>query len=233
MQIEQGKLYENRTWLYLYPVLKNYGKELTDFLSSFFKVAIGIDDGNIKDLEGRFIFILVDTKIETIHESANTTYRQHFSKFLDWVKEQSFYERDYLYNNTEGKEQHMIVLKIPEQFYITFDYFIKGEYSKMYKPEEIKTFFGPVTIKNKDSQDIINNKLHKVRGILNKSVEFLNPFVTEVNKRFATKVESFYFKDAELDFPPFLDEEIFNYEEYLWQKNKEEIDLILEKPNGD
>ena len=56
MQIQSGKLYENRTWKYLYPCLKCYGPELMDFLSSFFKLGVGIGDFNIPT-EGNSIFI--------------------------------------------------------------------------------------------------------------------------------------------------------------------------------
>ena len=53
MQIQSGKLYENRTWKYLYPCLKVYGSTLKTYLNIFFKLAVGLGDHNI-DIDEKF-----------------------------------------------------------------------------------------------------------------------------------------------------------------------------------
>ena len=90
MQIQSGKLYENRTWKYLYPCLKHYGLELMNYLTSFFKLAIGVADSNVT-VEGNCIFILVDTNLTLSNNVETAKYKANFSKFLDWVKYQYFY----------------------------------------------------------------------------------------------------------------------------------------------
>ena len=46
MNIQSGKLYENRTWKYLYPCLNEHGDVLKKYLDSFFKLGVGVADFN-------------------------------------------------------------------------------------------------------------------------------------------------------------------------------------------
>jgi len=210
MEIQTGRLYENRTWKYLYPCLKKYGATLSDYLGSFFKLAVGVGDRNFI-AESNCIFILIDTEIP-LSEIESERYRDRFSKFLDWLKYQSFYVIDYVYSDLLEGEKHMVVLKVPITSFTTYDYFIKGQYSKMYSEKEIKSYFKDVSIPQNIPAEIkVNTRLESTRKILKKDKQYLKTFVSIVNKDFKTTIEEKYFRDAELDYPLNLKEEIFNY----------------------
>lgn len=211
MQIQSGKLYENRTWKYLYPCLKHYGPELMNYLTSFFKLGVGIADSNVS-VDGNCIFILIDTNIHLANSVEIAKYKSTFSKFLDWVKYQYYYVKDYVYEDLDSGEKHMIVLKLPHKYDISYMSFIKGKYSQMYEQKDINTFFGYITINsNKEAEKKINDKLDITRKILKKDSSYIKTFVDIVNRDFDTDVQVSHFKDAELDYPPKLSEEMFNY----------------------
>lgn len=209
MQIQKGKLYENRTWKYLYPSLKHYGAELTLYLATFFKVAVGINDCNL-NIQGNNMFILIDTNIvlSTLEAQA---YKIRFTKFLEWLQNQSFYITDYVYNNID-ENLHMIVLKIPEHHNNSYYDFIRGSYSSMYDRKELAQYFNIVdNVNNQEAITIRNLKVKNTRNILLKDKDLLTEFVDKVNKDYGTNASTEDFKDAELDYPVVLEEEVFNY----------------------
>jgi len=211
MQIQSGKLYENRTWKYLYPCLKYYGTELIDYLGNFFKLAVGIGDSNVTT-EGNCIFILIDTNIRLVTEGDVASYKRRFSKFLDWIKYQDYYVTDYVFTGLDRTEKHMVVLKLPEVHNNTYLSFIRGKYSDMYSKEDIDTYFNILPNKvNNPNVTIRNERVKQVKSILKKDKELVPVFVEKVNREFRTTVTVEDFKDAELDFPINLSEEIFNY----------------------
>jgi hypothetical protein len=212
MQIQSGKLYENRTWKYLYPCLKAYGPELNSYLASFFKVGVGIGDFNIDTpSDCNCIFILIDTNIPLGSERDISLYKLKFAKFLDWLKYQYFYVKDYMYEDTSGK--HMIVLKIPLKHEIAYVKFIQGEYFNMYLQKDLNEYFKYVTLDNKEIEKKRNEKIKNARNVLTKSKEYVPTFVEIVKEEFRTpKLSVQDLEHIELDFPPKLEEEIFNYE---------------------
>ena len=115
MQIQSGKLYENKTWNYLYPCLKSYGSTLMKHLNSFYKLGVGIKDHNIDIEEGNCIYILLNTNLSSPQISL-INYRENFSKFLDWIRFQPYYVIDYVYDGLDKGEKHMLVLKIPDSY---------------------------------------------------------------------------------------------------------------------
>jgi len=210
MQIQSGKLYENKTWRYLYPSLKYYGEELMSKLASFFKLAVGVNDYNMKGT-GNCIYILIDTNIAIASDSERLAYKKRFNQFLDWVSYKYYYVTDYIYDSNK----HMVVLKLPVQHSTSYLSFIKGRYSEMYNSKELNTYFRYISISNKDIEERQNEKMRTTRNVLTKNIEYVPIFVDIVNKRFNTEVGVKDFKDAELDFPPTKSEEIFNYKEEL------------------
>lgn len=207
-----GKLYENKTWTFLYPCLKYYGSDLMTYLASFFKLKVGIADKNVS-IEENCIFILIDTVIPFATETAVIKYKNNFSKFLDWLKNQYFYVKDYIYEDINNGEKHMVVLRIPRKHDLTYFYFVRGEYSKMYSEKDIEEYFKFVKLPNeKIIEKRINSKLETTKKILRKDISYLETFVNRVNEDFDTDVESKYFINAELEYPPNIKEEIFNNE---------------------
>lgn len=210
MQIESGSLYMNKTWLYLYPCLKFYGEELRTHLNAFLKIAVGISDHNLNIANiNSSIYILIDTepKYDAI---AKVNYKTHFSDFLDWVKYQPYYVTDYVFEELKYSGKHMVVLKLPSKHEATLLSFIQGRYSGMYSKAELDLYFKLITHKDKDHEIKHNARVKKVLNVLTRNKECLEDFVKDVNKRFATTVTVEDFKDAEIDYPPVLEEETFN-----------------------
>lgn len=211
MQIQEGKLYDNRTWKYLYPSLKIYGRELMSYLGQFIKLGVGIKDYNV-NTKDPCLFILLDTTIALDKQSDIDAYRDRFIKFLSWIKYQYFYVTDYVYEGLDNREQHMVVLKIPQKYDQTYKSFLEGKYSKMYDKSEIGEYFKDVSLPhNKTAEAKRNKDLSMTRKILTKDRSFVPVFAKYVNTRFGTDNPISDFEEAELDFPPDMSEETFNY----------------------
>lgn len=209
MKLQSGKLYENRTWRYIYPCLRYYGPMLKGYLNTFYKLGTGIGDHNVES-EGYCIYILIDTKVHSVNTPIDT-YRENISKFLDWVRNEDYYVRDYVLEGLDTCEKHMVVLKIPEVFNKSYQKFCKGRYSEMYSESEINEYFQFVQLKNKEVETKLNEKLQVTRAILNKNPAYLPEFRASLNKEFSINLSLEELKYHELDFPPNLEEEIFNY----------------------
>lgn len=211
MEIQNGKLFVNRTWRYVYPCLKYYGKELETNLKKFFKLGVGLGDINFdKETIGKPIFILFETDSPQGLHMDTVQYKKDFATFLKWVKYQPYYIDDYVFTGIHARKQHMLVLKLPAIHSKSLDNFKRGEYSKMYSQGNIYDYFEFVTLSNKEAETLVNDEITNVRNVLLKNKTYVSEFAKKVNKRFGTDNPSSDFADAELDFPPEPDEEIFN-----------------------
>lgn len=195
---EQQIPLQNRTKKYLLPCLKEYGEEFISKINNVFKVAVGIGDiisiqHHIDLTPGkevpkpkfeRHLFILIDTGIAS----------DHFIHFLDWVKEQSMYVDDYVFDNIQKSQYHMIVIQFPEKYYDSFDTFKKGKYSKMF---------------NTNGYDLFT-AYPEIRKILIKDHTYAIKFVKQLNKEFNTTIKPEEWA-GEFDFPPNENEEVFNH----------------------
>lgn len=212
MQIQSGKLYKNRTWRYLYPSLKIYGKELMTYLSQFLKLGVGIGDSNVSSQEP-CIFILIDTNMVFKTQAELDNYKSRFANFLNWLRYQFYYVTDYVYDGLDsGGEKHMIVLRLSYKHDLSYLSFIKGKYSEMYKQNEVYDYFKVISLpNNKQAEITLNKELENTRSIFFKEKKYIPTFAKIVNDRFDTDNPDSDFEDAELDFPPELKEEVFNY----------------------
>lgn len=188
MKLEIGKLYVNKTYKYLYPVIKSFGETFLVKHSSLWKLATGIydDSFNGKDEDKRLIFVLYDKK----HKP------KLFQNVLQYFKYQDYYYNDYAYDDIVNGRMHMVVFKIPEKFYDAYDYFKKSQYSMMYSEEEISLLFKAVE-KGLDVMHRTNEAFDRMIAITK------NSFNVDITK-----------KDLignELDFPLENVKEIFNY----------------------
>jgi hypothetical protein len=198
MNIQHGKLYKNKTFKYLYPLLKYYGQELKIKLNLLSKLAMGIGDTN-KTLDYKHLYILVDSSPQ---------FRTYLSEFLEFVRDQSYYVEDYVYSTN----QHMIVFTLPTKAEYVIQTFLAGKYSDMYSTKEIDYMFEHIP--NMDNKEIIikrNKELVEIKKVLKKDTSILPEFLKRINMDFGVEADSTKFKNAELDYPPNLEEEIFNY----------------------
>jgi hypothetical protein len=205
MQIQNGKLYVNRTWKYLFPCLKSYDKELRSYLSNFLKLKVGIKGSNTDELDN-CIFILFQASLFGVFENERRKYSESFDMFLNWVRYQPYYENDYVYNFENCT--HMVVLKIPNQHLETFENFKKGNYSLMYSKLQLDEYFSVIENKNNNLDLAIRNtEILKIKRILSKDNSLLKEFVKTVNTKFNTSLEEEDLRDTELDFPLDIKEE--------------------------
>lgn len=208
MQIQSGKLYENKSWKYLLPSLKYYGPELHAYLSTFFKVAVGVKDKNVDTGDSLNLFILIDTNIPMLNDRDVQDYKSKFEKFLNWVKYQPYYTTDYIYSG----HLHMVVIQLPAKHKGTYWEFVEGKYSQMYTELEKNEYFRFINIANKEKEREANDRISHTRAVLSKNAKHLPVFVDKINKLYNTQLTVEELSHIELDFPPVLKEEIFNYE---------------------
>ena len=214
MQIQSGKLYENRTWKYLYPCLKVYGGTLKTYLNSFFKLAVGLGDHNIDINEDNCIYILIDTNIHSPQQSLQT-YREYLSKFLDWVRFQPYYVTDYIFEGFDRGEKHMLVLRLPDTYKESYIKFKQGKYSEMYSSKDIDNLYSLIVNSNKNIEIKVNNNITNIKNVLTKNSSHLELFRKQINDEFGTNLSLKDLKNHELDLPPSQNEEIFNYKKQL------------------
>lgn len=187
MELSKGEAFENRTWKYLLPLLREYGKAFTGKINSVFKVACGIGDIVIENSGTKYekhLFVLLDTKISN----------RFFLAFIDWIRVQPYYEDDYVFGDIQKSTKHMVVLQLPEKFHNSLEEFKKGRYSKMYDKDVIDNIF-----KNKP----------EVKRVLIRDNNYKLKFIEEVNSNFNTNIEDFDIENYELDYPFNTTEETF------------------------
>lgn len=184
-------IYPNETRKYLLPCFKEYGEEFARMINDVYKVAVGLGDVIVTRARNfsyqRHLFLLVDTDIATTY----------FLKLLEWIKNQPMYEDDYVFDNIQKTSYHMFIIKFPEKYYDSIATFKKGKYSKMFNKETIDKFF---------------QAYPDVQKVLIKDTNYVMTFVDKVNKEFKSTIkEGFDNEDWELDFPPNVSSNVFNY----------------------
>lgn len=186
MSSETGQFNANKTWRFLLPCLRGHGETFVKKFNPVLK-EVGIYDNSLVDrIDGRNIFVLCDMEYET----------QAFSEFLNWIRYQDYYITDYTYGLTNTKT--MIVIAVPSQFNHAYDMFLKGKFSKMYSPDEVKALF---SIPSRERE----------YGILTLDKKYVDEFVKQINKEFATENTAKDFGDfEELELPLKICEETFN-----------------------
>jgi hypothetical protein len=200
MKIAIGKLVENKTLNYLFPILKVYGSTFLAKFNLTHKLAYGIHDCVLDGTpfeDQRKICMLIDRKNRP----------NLYEDFIRWIRLQDYYITDYSHDDNITGRMQMVLIEVPETYSKVYDNFLESKYSKMYSNNDIDTFFKKNTYE--DSHP---------RQVLMKSSEIAPNFVKKVNEIYGTTltVEDFD-KEGEYDFPWEKQNEFFNYRE-----NKEE-----------
>lgn len=173
----------NRTFTYLLPCLREYGEEFLTMYASVLKLAIGLKDVAIGDQYQQHLFILIDSRI----------YKKKFLPFLYWIREQEYYQDDYVFGDIKISPCHMIVIKIPANHVESIIKFSQGKYSEMYSQLKIEELFF---------------KYPEVQKILTKDRVYRIKFVRNLNKEFNTTLNTDDY-EGELDKAPVMQEEYF------------------------
>lgn len=192
MNIETGKFYENKTWRFLAPCLRLYGEEFISKFSAPFKMAVGIHDSLLDGtdfVDERNIFILFDKSYQPTL----------FNIFYQWIKQQEYFVIDYCPDSElKNSKRVMIVIRFPDNYKHTYDYFLKGEYSKMLTKEEASLIY-------------ISDREKELK-IVTKDISYKPDFLKILNKEFSTdfQEEDFIEDFQEFELPLKRVEEIFN-----------------------
>lgn len=185
MEIEQGKIYENRTKNYLFRSLYTHGIKYRRNLSLLFKLAIGIND-ILDNSEGTNIYVLVDAGQNV----------KLFVKILEWLRKQPYYIKDYIFDDILTGYQHMLVLHVPDRN--IYDHFMSSNYSIMYSDSLAHELF---------TED-------ESLGVLTRSDETTKIFVNALNKYWGEKF-TYDEWVGEVDYPWIPEEEKFNYKSII------------------
>lgn len=170
---------QNKTLKYLTPCLREYGSTFEELYNKVFKIALGIGDMIIVDQDKRYeqhLFILLDSRL----------YPKQFLTFLDWIKEQYYYEDDYVYGDIKKSPCHMIIIKIPEKYTESLTKFTQGKYSEMFSDADIETLF---------------YKYPEQVKVFKKDHNYKIEFVNKLNKLYGTELTTKDY-DGELELPP-------------------------------
>lgn len=188
MEIKIGDFYLNKTRRFLFPTLRYYGSDFTHRFNHIFKLAVGVYDYTLGDkMSGRNLFLMIDNKVR----------EKMFEDFMVWITFQEYYVYSYNPEASLDSRRTMLILKVPETFKETYDYFLKSEYSLMYTEKYIDILF-PLDISPNENK------------ILKQHPEMYNKFNDDLLKEFGVKINAKYFRELEL--PLKCDEECFNYE---------------------
>jgi len=147
------------------------------------------------------IFVLIDKKgSQGAKGYTNEKQKEKdFLLFLKYVRSYSGYVDDYTQNLNN---LHWVIIKIPERFIPAYDHWLKGEYSKMYSPsdlKEIKIF------------QIHQGEISKRYLVLTKHPTAIDQLKQVIQARFGTN--HFPENPDEYDIRPVWKEEIYNFEE--------------------
>lgn len=187
----------NKTWRFLVPSLKDYGRDFAISFVQVFKYAVGIYDckkENELSIKDRNLYLLCDSFYK----------KTLFKEFLDYVKDKDYFVESYVTEFDHVEEElpykTMVVIKIPEKYSKAFDMFIESRFSEMYSSEELSELFFDIT-------SIID------RRILKRSKDSEKNFLEEVNLRFKTdlEIEDFEGEIEEYTLPIDFEDEIFNF----------------------
>ena len=184
MKIQIDKIYMNKTWKYLFPMLKDYNDDvLIALLNSLHIAATGIGDFLIKKNLEQHIFILINQRSNP----------RLFSNLINYIIDKDYFEDDYVFDNIATGCLHMVILKLPKNVISTF---FDGRYSHLYTYTERKNFF---------------RKKDEAYSVINKHYDYKFQFINQLKEEFGTVLEIGEIGNRELDLPPKKKEEIFNY----------------------
>jgi len=198
------EIYCNKTLKYLYPQLGTYGKTFIKELQETQNIlAVGYVDWiykKVKRIEHKgMLFILIDKngKFDSKKERYVNLQKSkaNFNSFLGYIREHKSYVDDYLFD-FKLRHHHMIVIRLPDRFEKSYEPFLNGEYSKMYTEEEVAEM-----------------GFNKAKGVFNKSEDYKKVFLDKINQEFNCTLRLEDLGDRELELPPNIKEETFNFKQ--------------------
>lgn len=147
--------------------------------------------GNLQEVED----IVIIFKVPLGESKMLDAIRNSFSKHLDVLRQEEYYNKDCIVSYDEGEFTfHAVSLNIETKFYEKVNKFLEGRYSEMFKDEELESL----------SSLFIN--YIDISKVLSKNRDYLPNFVAHLNKMFNTSltIEDYEDVDLELEVPPLV-----------------------------
>lgn len=215
------KVKVNRTYKYLLPCLYDANTEYAKRLKSLYKYQVGLFDyanvlnnGNIT--YKKCVAIVFDTNkyLSNVSPTKKKIIKNSFyiKNTINFFRKCDNYVKDYPFHDPRNNDLHILVLKIPEKYYLSYSKFIQSEYSRMYDNSQMELFTmdnRTIKILKKDESIYkeVANSFRKEFGNINVNINNLKEF------------------DFPLTFK--LSEEIVNFDFNLIEKNKAANRLYL------
>lgn len=175
-------LYANRTVFYLAPIINAMSTQLSRRINFNSAIAWGINDLvylEHKEKHHYAIFILFRPLGHSPFHADRQRSTQGFQQFLRWVRQQTFFIDDYIYN-LRGERLHMVTLKVNRTWKKAYNQFLDGHFSQMYSRRDLhKVQIRPMTRLG---------KRNAVYEVLTKAERYHEVFEEEVNTLFASNV---------------------------------------------
>lgn len=178
--IQLGVVRMNKSYRYLYPIVRFYGQEVYERIRTTHKLGVGINDvvfwkENHIVLTNE-LFILVDTKGEYRYDTHVNpiTSQMKFADDLAFLKSKGILSTDYVFDDISG-HLHMLVLKVPEDVPHAVRAFVLGRYELIFTDKQASRLF------HKDSVEykvVTNDKAYRVilsEAIMNKLETIISP----------------------------------------------------------
>lgn len=216
MKLEVSKFYKNKTRLFLLPCLLHNGPEFQMRFNRVYKFAVGIHDTSLNNhnlTEEPLIYILLDKELS----------RKYFTEFINWLKGQDYFVKDYVSSPDLSSRKHMIILRIPKLYHNAYQAFMNGRYSEMYTEEQKVLLFK-------------EHHRQKALKVIDKTHDALLDYVQQINAIFEHDLTPAQAKEhSEYAFPLIPQHEIFNYsgtvDDREFNKNYNKVWMEIEVKN--
>jgi len=210
-----GKLYSNKTLLYIYPILNSLGNEFVRQWNPVSQSALtyAIQDYLYNDAKGvehveTALHVVLDRYGKYSH--AKQAYlnpklgEKLVSGFLSYFKTHPAYIDDYIFDSVRNPTKHVVVISLGEKWRETFKQFRSSNYDKMYTKIQLgECHLAPT----------IGDKRNPIFDVLTRNPEHLELFKRKLEKYFNMKKDTLADTNEfdQYDLPINLEDEILNY----------------------
>lgn len=223
IKTQPGLLYINRTQMFLLPSFKLYDSGFVEKIRSMVILSVAIEDDSLNLFEGEpYLYITIDPNgpfdITSNSYKDKSRHRANFIIFNQYIKKHKSYVHDYPFNG-EKSDLQVFVLKFPDVVGNEIKaLFLEGRYSELYSKTQVDQIIIRILKTKGDVEDI--NPIYRV---LLKDSTYNKIFFNKVFKDFSVKISD----ERELDYPPLLINEVYNYkleDKIIYKLLKETID---------
>lgn len=193
----------NRTMRYLSPILHTYPVVFQSELNkNKFNLAVcDVDYYKSKKKEFQsYLFLQFKTN----------------QKLIDCCRQIRYYVDEYPLNL---EDKYVVVLSIPEEFKESYQYFLKGQYSKMYTKSQLERI---------KVRQILNGNINGTYLVLTKNPAAYEEYCQVIKTLYKSEHYPDKEKVEEFDIPPRINQEVFNFKNNIeWVKQNTPLKIYI------